>query len=110
MSCKVFSTFVNSEAVLNHPLQILVMNCQSIKNKKLELQIIFDTAKPDISLGCESWLSPDIANMETFPEGFDAVRKNQVGDAHGGVFVCFKMDLICTEVPELETDCELVSV
>ena len=36
--------------------------------------------------------------------------KDQVGDAHGGVFVCFKRDLICTEVPELETDCELVLV
>ena len=71
---------------------------------------IVDTAKADIILGCESWLSRDIANSEIFPEGFDAVRKDRVGDAHGGVFVCFKKDLICTEVPELEMDCELVWV
>ena len=59
------------------------MNCQSIRNiKKPELQNIVDTAKPDIILGCESWLSPDIANSEIFPEGFDAVRKDRVGDAH----------------------------
>ena len=84
------------------------MNCQSIKNKKPELQTIVDTAKPDIILGCESCLSPDIANSEIFPEGYDAVRKDRVGDDHGGVFVCFKKDLICSEVPEFETDCELV--
>ena len=98
------------KAVLNHPLRILIMNCQSIKNKKPELQTIVDTAKPDVILGCEFWLSPNIANSEIFPEGFDAVRKVRVGDDHGGVFVCFKKDLICTEVPELEKNCELVGV
>ena len=77
------------------------MNCQSIKNKKPELQTIVDTAKPDIILVCDSWLTPDITNWEIFPEGFDAVRKDRVGDAHGGVCVCFKKDLICTEVPNL---------
>ena len=75
------------------------MNCRSIKSKKPELQTIVDTAKPVNILGCEPWLSPDIANSEIFPEGFDAVRKDRVGDAHWGVFVCFKKDLICTEVP-----------
>ena len=45
-----------------------------------------------------------------YPEGYDAVRKDRVGDVHGSVFVCFKKDLICTEVPELETDCGLVWV
>ena len=67
-------------------------------------------AKSHIILGCEFWLFPDIANSEIFPEGFDAVRKDRVDDAHRGVFVCFKKDLICTEVPELETNCELVWV
>ena len=71
------------------------MNCQSIKNKKPELQTIVDTAKPDTILGCESWLSPNIANLEIFPDGYDAIRKDRVGydairkdrvgDAHGGV-------------------------
>ena len=49
-----------NKAVLNHPLRILIMNCQSVKNKKAELHTIIDSAKPDIILGNESWLSPDI--------------------------------------------------
>ena len=37
-----------TKAALNHPLRILVMNCQSIKNKKAELHTIIDSAKPDM--------------------------------------------------------------
>ena len=97
-----------TKAALNHPLRILVMNCQSIKNKKAELHTIIDSAKPDIILGNESWLNPDIKNSENFPESFDAVRKDRASDAHGGVIIAFKRDLLCTETPELDTNCEIV--
>ena len=50
----------------------------------------------------------DIKNLEIFPESFNAVRKERVNDAHGGVFVAFKRDLLCTETPELDTICEIV--
>ena len=66
-----------AKAVLNHPLRILIMNCQSIKNKKAELHTIINSAKPDIILGNESWSTPDIKNSEIFPESFDAVRKDR---------------------------------
>ena len=60
-----------TKAALNHPLRILIMNCQSIKNKKAELRTIIDSAKPDIILGNESWLTPDIKNSEIFQESFE---------------------------------------
>ena len=84
------------------------MNCQSIKNRKTELHTIIDSAKPDIILGIESWLTPGIKNSEIFPESLDAVQKDRVSDAHGGVFVAFKYDLLCTETPVLSTKCEIV--
>ena len=61
------------KAVLNHPLRILIMNCQSIKNKKAEIHAVIDSAKPDIILGNESWLTPEIKNSEIFPDSFDAM-------------------------------------
>ena len=97
-----------AKAALNHPLRILIMNCQSIKNKKAELHTIINSAKPDIILGNESWLTPEIKNSEIFPDSFDAVRKDRASDAHGGVFIAFKRDLLCTETPELDTNCEIV--
>ena len=84
------------------------MNCQSIKNKTAELHTIIDSAKPDIILGNESWLTPDIKNLEIFPEYFDAVRKDRASDAYGGVFIAFKRDLLCTETLKLDTNCEIV--
>ena len=78
------------------------MNCQSIKNKKAELHTIIDSAKPDIILANESWLTPEIKNSEIFPDSFDAVRKDRASDAHGGVFIAFKHDLLCTETLELD--------
>ena len=93
-----------TKAALNHPLRILVMNFQSIKSKKAELHTIIDSAKPDIILGNESWLTPDIKNSEIYPDSFDAFQK----DRAGGVFIAFKRDLLCTETPELDTNCERV--
>ena len=84
------------------------MKCQSIKNKKAELHTIIDSAKPDIILGNESWLSPDINNSEIFPDSFDAIRKDRAGDVHGGVFIAYRWDLLCMETPELDTECEIV--
>ena len=72
------------------------MNCRSIKNKKAEI------------LGNESWLTPNIKNSEIFPDSFDAIWKDRVGDAHGGVFIAFMCDLLCTETPELDTKCEVI--
>ena len=56
----------------------------------------------------ESWLTPDIKNSEISPDSFDAVRKHRASDAHGGVFIAFKRDLLCTETLELDTNWEIV--
>ena len=97
------------KAVLNHPLRILIMNCQSINNKRAELHTVIDSAKQDIILGIESWFTPDIKNSEIFPDSFDAIRKDRVDVSHGGgVFTAFRRDLLCTESPELDANCEII--
>ena len=76
--------------------------------KKAEIHTIIHSAKPDVILGNESWLTPDIENSEIFPDSFDAIRKDRVGGAHGGSFIAFRRDLLCTETPELDAECEIV--
>ena len=78
------------KAHLDHPLRMLIINCQSIKKKKAELHGVIDSAKPDIILGNELWLFPNIRNSESVPEHFDAIRKDRVDDTQGVVFYCFQ--------------------
>ena len=67
------------------------MNCRSVKNKKAEIHTIIDSAKPDTIIGNESWLTPDLKNSEFFPDSFDVIRKDRVGDVHVGVFIAFRL-------------------
>ena len=53
-------------------------------------------------------LTPDIKNLEIFPDSFDAVRRDRASDAHGGVYIAFKRELLCTETQDLDTNCEIV--
>ena len=85
------------------------MNCQSINNKRAELNTVNDSAKPDIIIGNESWLTLNVKNSEIFPDPFDAILKDRVGDSHGGgVFIAFRRDLHGTESPELDANCEII--
>ena len=54
-------------------IRTLVMNCQSIRNKRCELQATTEYIKSDIIIGNESWLAPEYANSEIFPEGFNSM-------------------------------------
>ncbi|CAB3999350.1 Hypothetical predicted protein [Paramuricea clavata] len=77
-------------------LTCLLINCRSLKNKVNE-------HKPDVVLGNESWLTPDIANSEIFPNDYNVFRKDRP-DGYGRVFQAIKKDLIVTQRLELDTD------
>ena len=70
------------------------MNGQSIKNKQVKSNTFINSAKPDIILGNESWLTPDIKITEMFPDSFDVIRKDRDGDTNGSVFIDFRHDLL----------------
>ena len=64
---------------------ILIMNCQSIKNKKAELHTIIDPAKPGITLGNESWLTPTLKSQKS-SQNLLMQSEKTLSDAHSGVF------------------------
>ena len=43
-------------------IKIAIINCRSIKNMPPELGAFVTTTDPDVILGTESWLTPDIGN------------------------------------------------
>ena len=105
-------------------IRVVVVNCQSLKNKPELLKNMTESMKPDVIIGTESWLIPDykengIMNSEIFPEGYRlsvARRDRQEVPCYadnpdirgGGTFVLVKDDIIGLRQTELETDCEIV--
>ncbi len=65
-------------------LTCLVINCRSLKNKVADLAAIMSEYQPDIVIGNESWLNPNIASSEIFPENYNVLRKDRI-DGYGGL-------------------------
>ena len=80
-------------------LGILLLYCQSIKNKRLSLKESVDYIKPDTIVGCESWLSSDYTNSEILPCGYqtNVFRKDQDKNG-GGVFISVHESLSAIEI------------
>ncbi|KAK3085493.1 hypothetical protein FSP39_004174 [Pinctada imbricata] len=86
------------------PLRIIVMNCQSIKNKRPELDNLVESIKPDVVIGNESWLHKDIQSSEVFPTGYASYRRDRKNDPHCGVFILVSDKYLSTEPPDLKRD------
>jgi hypothetical protein len=85
-------------------LRVLVINCQSIKNKKYDLENLTESTKPDIIIGNESWLHKDIQSTEVFPSGYIPYRNDRKTDAHGGVFILVSEKYLSSEPSELKSE------
>ena len=88
--------------------KVLVVNFQSIKNKKEELCNLLDSANPNILIGTETWLRNDINSFEIFPECYNVYRKDR-WDSYGGVLVAVKTDYI-SELIDTENDTESIYI
>ena len=65
-----------------------MINCQSIRNEKSVLRECVEYIKPDIIIGCESWLSSEHKNAEIFPDGYQTnVYRKDRNKNGGGVFI-----------------------
>jgi hypothetical protein len=55
--------------------------------------VLLETVQPDVIIGTETWLTKDTGNGEIFPAelGFDVIRRDREGDAHGGGTNCIEI-------------------
>ena len=100
----VHSNTSNRLEIVNPPcLNSLIINCQSIKAKRVSFATVVDYNLPDIIFGCESWLSPIILNAEVLPAGYNIYRHDRQ-DGYGGVFIACHKHLTSHEVSYSGTD------
>ena len=103
---------VSNSSIINKTKQnfrILLMNCQSIKNKRLSLNESVDYIKPNAIIGCESWLSSDHTNSKNFPCGYqtNVFRKNQNKNG-GGVLIPVHGSLTTIEIDNNNSNCKVI--
>ena len=77
-----------------YDINFVVVNCRSVKNKRAEVEHIFQDA--DVVIGTESWLTEDISDSEVFPPGYKIYRRDRSDRTGGGVFLAVKSHLPST--------------
>ena len=90
-------------------IRIMSVNCQSLisDNKKIAMQDLIETHNPEIILGCELHLDPQINSSEVFPSNYGNPYRKDRKLGKGGVFIVIRNDLITTEI-KTNADCEIV--
>ncbi|MCW4309234.1 MAG: reverse transcriptase domain-containing protein [Candidatus Thiodiazotropha endolucinida] len=93
-------------------MTILNINFQSVRNKIPEFCALLEAEKPDIVVGTETWLTPEIANNEILPKdlGYNIFRRDRTSGTGGGVFILVKNGILASEQLHCQTDCEIVWV
>ena len=64
-------------------MRTLVINFQSVRNKRAELSNVLSSYQPEIFIGNETWLNSNITSSEIFPSQYDIIRKDR-HDGYGG--------------------------
>ena len=65
-------------------LNILIINFQSLWNKRVELCNLANDLRPDIIIGNVTWLTPEINNAEIGLNDYDIFRRDREGKKGGG--------------------------
>ena len=89
----------------NLNLRCILINCQSIRKKAADIEVLNSLHKPDFICGTESWLNSSIKNGEIFPTSFNVFRKDrETSTIGGGVFQISNEDLITSQLDNLSSN------
>jgi hypothetical protein len=74
-----------------------------------QIQNLVDSTKPDVIITTETWLDPTITNSQIFTPNYNIYRKDRKGTkTGGGVLIAINDKYLSSEIPELDTDCEII--
>ena len=83
---------------------MLNINCLSVVSKKEHLHALIDRVNPDIVVGTESCLKPDVLDSEIFPPNFNVFRKYRISSTRGGVFTAVSDELLLQRLEDMESE------
>ena len=98
------STPINTQS-----LKVIVVNIQSVLAKKVEWLELLSSSNPDIILGCETWLKPEILDSEIVPPEYKLFRHDRK-DGYGGTLIAMRQSYIAEELPSSNSSLELTCV
>ena len=78
-------------------LDILIIDFQSIKNKKAELLNVINLHNPSILIGSETWLNSSFCSSDFSPDNYLVYRKGR-DDCYGGIVITIRSDIPSTQV------------
>ena len=84
-------------------LNIININCNGIKGKTPQIELLLQEEKIDVILGTESKLGNDVYSAEIFPSNYRVFRRDRVSGG-GGVFIAVKDNIPCYERTDLMMD------
>jgi hypothetical protein len=97
-----------TQRIEGNSLGLLQVNCRNILNKSLDFWNLVDIYNPDVIIGTESWLREEISNAEAFRDDYTTFRGDR-NTRGGGVFICVKDCIACTEL-WVDEDFEMIAV
>ena len=92
------TNFSHKEDIKSNHLRIININFQIIKNKVADLHTIIDLANPDVIIGTETWLTPDMVSTEFIPSEYQVYRRDRPNDPLGGVMIAARQNLTSSAV------------
>ena len=87
-------------------LKVITVNIQSILAKKTEWLELLASSNPDIVIGSETWLRPDILDNEVVPQEYKLFRKDRK-DGYGGTLIAIRQSFITEEIEVRDQTLEL---
>lgn len=91
-------------------MKILHLNSRSIINKIDECRLMVNLLSPHILCVSESWLKPDISDIEIEINGYNSYRKDRIGRTGGGILVYIKKELIVDQIETEMNELDLIQL
>ena len=89
-------------------LRLCILNCNSARNRRAELEFMAEYTKPDIIFITETKMTSDIKSCEFLPDDYSGtIRKDRTKDS-GGVMIATRKDLDIVEIDLCENTAECV--